>query len=53
MSGWMEKAMDIEDDVWQVNMVNQVDRLGKTLDFPAENGVPSRFKRYLGRPCSI
>ena len=33
--------MAVEDEVWQVSMANQVDRLGKTLDFPTENGVPS------------
>ena len=37
----LEKAMAVEDDVWQVSMGNQMDRLGKTLDFPTENGVPA------------
>ena len=40
----MEKAMAVEDQVWQVSMANQVDRLGKTLDFATENGVPSALK---------
>lgn len=40
----MEKAMAVEDQVWQASMANQVDRLGKTLDFATENGVPTVLK---------
>ena len=37
----LEKAMAVEDTVWQASVGNQVDRLGKTLNFPTENGIPS------------
>ncbi|MGD9947124.1 MAG: DUF6125 family protein [Desulfobulbus sp.] len=36
-----EKAMEVENQVWQASVGNQVDRLGKTLGFPTQNGLPS------------
>ena len=35
----MDKAMAVEDEVWTASMANQMDRLGKTLNFPTEQGV--------------
>jgi hypothetical protein len=40
----MEKAMAVEDDVWRLSMANQLDRLGKTLNFPTEEGIPTVLK---------
>lgn len=40
----MEKAMAIEDKVWDVSFGNQLRRLGKTLGFSIEDGVPSALK---------
>ncbi len=37
----LDKAMAVEDAVWQASVGNQVDRLGKTLNFPTENGIPA------------
>jgi hypothetical protein len=37
----MEKALAVEEDVWRASLANQVQRLGKTLDFPVENGIPA------------
>ena len=37
----MEKALAVEEDVWSASLGNQVQRLGKTLDFPVENGIPA------------
>jgi hypothetical protein len=43
----LEKAMEVENNVWQASIGNQVDRLGKTLGFPTDNGLPSAL---LGLP---
>jgi len=40
----LDKALAVEDDVWQASLGNQVDRLGKTLGFAVENGVPAVLK---------
>ena len=40
----LEKALAVEDNVWQTSVGNQLDRLGKTLDFPTENGIPSALQ---------
>ena len=40
----LEKALAVEDDVWQTSVGTQLDRLGKTLGFPTENGIPSILK---------
>jgi hypothetical protein len=40
----MEKAMAVEGDVWRLSMANQLDRLGKTLNFPTEEGIPTVLK---------
>ncbi len=37
----LDKAMAVEDAVWQASVGNQVDRLGKALNFPTENGIPA------------
>jgi len=37
----LEKALAVEEDVWAASLGNQVDRLGKTLDFSTENGIPA------------
>ncbi len=36
----MERAMEVEQQVWDASMGNQLKRLGKTFGFPVENGVP-------------
>jgi len=48
----MQKAMEIEAAVWQASFGNQVTRLGKTLDFPVEQGVPA-FLRTLDRETAL
>ncbi len=40
----MEKAMAIEDKVWDASFGNQLRRLGKTLGFEIEDGIPSALK---------
>ena len=40
----LEKALMVEDDVWGASMGNQMDRLGKTLGFATENGIPTALK---------
>lgn len=42
----MEKALAVENDVWSASLGNQVQRLGKTLDFPVENGIPSVLNTF-------
>lgn len=37
----LERALAVEADVWQASVGNQVDRMGKTLGFPTEKGIPS------------
>ncbi|MGD9731159.1 MAG: DUF6125 family protein [Desulfamplus sp.] len=41
----MEKAMQIEDGVWDASYANQMNRLGKTLGFEMENGIPSALTK--------
>ncbi len=36
----MERAMEVEQQVWDASMGNQIKRLGKTLGFPVEEGIP-------------
>ncbi len=36
----MEKALEIETDVWSASLRNQLNRVGKTIGFSAEEGVP-------------
>jgi hypothetical protein len=48
----MEKAMQIEQAVWDVSFGNQVTRLGKLLGFPVENGTPS-FLKSMDRETAI
>ena len=42
----MEKALAVEEDVWRASLANQVQRLGKTLDFPVENGIPAVLNSF-------
>jgi hypothetical protein len=42
----MEKALAVEEDVWRASLANQVQRLGKTLDFPVENGIPTVLNSF-------
>jgi hypothetical protein len=42
----MEKALAVEEDVWSASLGNQVQRLGKTLDFPVENGIPAVLNSF-------
>ncbi len=37
----LEKALKVEEEVWQATLGNQLDRLGKTLGFSTENGTPA------------
>ncbi|OQY57924.1 MAG: cytosolic protein [Desulfobacteraceae bacterium 4572_88] len=37
----MEKAMNVEQEVWDASIGNQLKRLGKTFGFPVENGIPA------------
>ncbi|MBF0229824.1 MAG: cytosolic protein [Desulfamplus sp.] len=41
----MEKAMQIEDGVWEASFGNQMNRLAKTLGFEMENGIPSALAK--------
>ncbi|MBW1644824.1 MAG: cytosolic protein [Deltaproteobacteria bacterium] len=41
----LEKALEIEGDVWQASLANQMQRLGKLLGFEVENGVPTALKK--------
>ena len=36
----LEKAMAVEDGIWDASLKNQMTRLGKTLGFPVEDGIP-------------
>jgi len=40
----MERAMAVEQEVWNASMGNQMTRLGKTLGFPVEEGIPAVIK---------
>jgi hypothetical protein len=42
----MEKALAVEEDVWRASLANQVQRLGKTLDFPVEDGIPAVLNSF-------
>jgi hypothetical protein len=42
----MEKALAVENDVWSASLGNQLKRLGKTLDFPVENGIPAVLNTF-------
>ncbi|MFO7497438.1 MAG: DUF6125 family protein [Desulfobacterales bacterium] len=42
----MEKALAVENDVWNASLGNQVQRLGKTLNFPVENGIPAVLNTF-------
>jgi hypothetical protein len=42
----MERALQVENDVWSVSFSNQVARLGKTLNFPVENGLPAILNSF-------
>ena len=48
----MKKAMEIEAAVWQASFGNQITRLGKTLGFPVEQGVPA-FLKSLDREVAL
>ncbi len=37
----LEKALSVEGRVWDATLSNQIDRLGKTLGFETDNGVPA------------
>ena len=41
----LEKALEIESEVWQASLANQMQRLGKYLDFEVENGIPTILKK--------
>lgn len=45
----MEKAMEIEDSVWDASYSNQIGRLAKTLGFEMENGIPAALGK-LSKP---
>ncbi|VEN72963.1 Cytosolic protein [Candidatus Desulfarcum epimagneticum] len=36
----LERALKLEEEVWNASMKNQLTRLGKTLGFPVKDGVP-------------
>jgi hypothetical protein len=40
----MENALAVEKEVWDASLGNQMGRLGKTLGFAAEDGVPNVLK---------
>jgi Family of unknown function (DUF6125) len=40
----LAKALAIEEDVWHASIANQMDRLGKTLGFSADSGVPGALQ---------
>jgi len=48
----MEKALEIEQTVWPASFGNQITRLGKTLDFPVEDGLPA-FLKSLDRETAL
>ncbi len=41
----LEKALEIEGEVWQASLRNQMQRLGKLLGFEVENGIPTALKK--------
>lgn len=40
----MENALDVEQNVWDMSFSNQLNRIGKTLGFPVDKGVPEFIK---------
>ena len=40
----LDKALSVEGRVWDATLSNQIDRLGKTLGFETDNGVPAALK---------
>jgi hypothetical protein len=40
----LEKALSVEEGVWEASYVNQIGRLGKTLGFTVEDGIPAALK---------
>ena len=40
----LENALSVEGRVWDATLSNQIDRLGKTLGFETDNGVPAALK---------
>jgi hypothetical protein len=38
----MEKALEVENSVWNASLKNQMARMGKILDFKEDDGVPER-----------
>lgn len=48
----MEKALEIEAEVWPASFGNQITRLGKTLDFEVDAGLPA-FLGSLDRETAI
>ena len=48
----MQKARDIEAAVWDVSFGNQITRLGKTLCFPVEDGIPA-FLKSMDRETAL
>ena len=40
----LENALCVEGRVWDATLSNQIDRLGKTLGFETDNGVPAALK---------
>ena len=44
----VEKAIELEDEVWNASMKNQMTRLGKTLGFPVKDGIPEALIEMSG-----
>ncbi len=42
----LEKAIEIENMVWDASFGNQIKRLGKTFGFETENGIPVFLKQF-------
>ena len=40
----MEKALKVEQSVWDTSLDNQLKRIGKTIGFTVEDGVPGFLK---------
>ena len=40
----MEKALEVEQRVWDASLDNQLNRIGKTMGFAVEDGVPAFLK---------
>ncbi len=48
----LEKALEIEKTVWPASVGNQITRIGKTLGFPVEDGLPA-FLKSMDRKTAI